>query len=187
MNDLHNRVLADTVLPRKLSRWLGWMLRPYLTNKTGSELRLVTLLATPRLTPLRSAFCNLVMHIISVCSKEQVGWINARWIVAAVKNAFPFWNWPETENPRESVSEHSLRSPCSKTERAIPEMPGASGPKPTTGCFVNHAPEPIRNSVRASNIGKMLDGVWSCFRSSNCASFNHGMIVDTNTMLVNTI
>jgi len=55
---------------------------------------------------LKASFGHTIRTIIALCSKKQVRWITARRIIAFVQNAHSCWNWPISDYPCCTMSQH---------------------------------------------------------------------------------
>lgn len=48
-------------------------------------------------------FRRHILHVVRFRAQKQMGWINARWIVATMEYAHPVWNWTVVNRPRKTV------------------------------------------------------------------------------------
>lgn len=75
---------------------------------------------TKLLALLLSPFADHIKGVFGFCAKKKVGWINAIWDIAFVKDAHPVWNRANENSPRSAVDLHmpvvlvNLNMPISK-------------------------------------------------------------------------
>lgn len=97
---------------------------------------------------LVSSLCNHISCVISFCSKKQMPWVAARWVVAFVKNAQSIWNWTIRQFPRDSRRKSAFTAP---PEHSVSMT--TSGPDPSPAfwrfSFYNVCPKSLilRNVV----------------------------------------
>jgi len=101
-------------------------------------------------SPGEPRFRSCVLHVVGVCSKKQVIWIDALSNIASMAHAHSFWNIPKMKLPRYSVGEkwffEFVACHCAVTARL-----DVSRPNPTPIGFFNLFPKGLRygfNSVR---------------------------------------
>lgn len=116
-----------------------------------ADLRLGQLGAPVPLTPSdpKPALRDAVASVIEIGSQEQVPWIDARRIVAAMADVHLGWDLAEVNQPREAMRADAPLPV--ETGRAISTSHPASGPDPTAFRFLNVRPEPAlkrRDSLR---------------------------------------
>lgn len=87
-------------------------------------------------SPLHSSFFNLVTAVVGVRTKPKMCRINARRIIASVKNASSFWNWTYVQNPRRDV--------CKNWHGRIKTFVELAVSRPVLGTSPKPAPKVIR-------------------------------------------
>lgn len=91
-----------------------------------------------------SAFGIHISRIIHFSSNKKMIWVNASWIIAFMKNAKTFWNWPDMNLITKSMSYNgSIIEP----KLAMAEVSCATSPIPTCFSFINVAHESIYRHV----------------------------------------
>lgn len=76
----------------------------------------------------RPVFLSQVSHVVSVTAKEQMMWIYAASIVAAMKDVLTIWNRVAEQLKTQSMRVHGT---LEHIQNSIPESVDASGPGPT--------------------------------------------------------
>lgn len=103
-----------------------------------------------------SALCNHVAHVVTVSSKEQMGRVDARRIITAVQNVFPFRDWSIVKFPRYATCPSTSRS---EFELSVPIFKLPSGPRPAGICATdkNKREESFRNrDSRTHRLGALF-------------------------------
>lgn len=130
----------------------------YVDRPNGSNLRVGQYGVPMLLSFWHSSFTRSILSIVFLCSKKQMIWSNAGWIVAMMQHAKSFWNWASVKNPTCSVSFHKSTTPPSNTKYSIPMFILGTNPQPTSLPENHFRPKTLWKSFTQSLRGKVLGG-----------------------------
>lgn len=105
-----------------------------------------------RMIVKRSSFSGSVIHIIFVCSNEQVAWPNARGIIAFMKHAHSGWNFTKFNHVGKPVGRHistikrgiSIRSFFVSVSSPLPALSKFWNVLLNGSIFINFFPKPFQ-------------------------------------------
>lgn len=166
VNDIPNQSLADTVLAGKLT------LLPALPRVSGKDfsslfliqfaMRAFITFKTRRIGKIMASRFNHILHVVLMCSHQQMGWVYASGIVfywTLVANAHSFWNRAILHYPRGNMSANGTMGRDAPLKFTVSVTLGCASPQPASvraGRFINFFPKAFLESCRPSLLFKKL-------------------------------
>lgn len=101
----------------------------YFQNIFFGEFRQPGPFPSRRIAPL---FLRLVGHVVLICSKKQMLWIDARWVVAFVANTKTGWDGSKIQKPNNAVGSPLLLAMNAQAGNSIAIFIPPSNPRPAS-------------------------------------------------------